>query len=122
MQYRISNEEADQKLTRLPSAAADRPASSARTRYSFPAERGFGPNFTADRARSFSESSWSDALRKDIRAARASPMARAAWRWETTLPGLPPLLPVEQEEVGTTHERPVGERLDDELTGARPGV
>src|SRR6516164_2373379 len=29
--------------------------------------------------------------------------------------GLPPLLPEEREEIGSTHERPRVERLDDEL-------
>jgi hypothetical protein len=46
----------------------------------------------------------------------------AALENEPSWPEAPALLTVEREEIGTTHERPRGERLDDELARAGLGV
>ena len=56
----------------------------------------------------------------------AGPQPATAERCRTGRRGrcarVPPLQSVEQEEIGTTHERPRGKRLDDELARARLGV
>ena len=60
--------------------------------------------------------------RLDCRATRASPIDGPTSRRQIVIGGLSPLLPEEREEIGTTHQRPVGERFDDELARARLGV